>query len=309
MTKTHVFRFVCAVALILACVTVGKAQTPQSCSYHAVLNSVTTDATGPTPTATPTGGSATTWTYKVVGCLARSTTLNATGVGTCVNHSAAGTAGTTTVGAATLNTSTAYNTVAWTNTTGVTDYDIYRTASGGTPSSLGLVASIAAGVGYPSIANVSASSINDMALTGDTSTAPTTNTSVQTVALVPAPSLQNSPPVYNATTGQVLSNPANGGQIYVCDVYMNVTKVSSLSFGLVAGSGQSCVGAGFSVVVPVTPLFPSGTIGPLSTNDIVNIHWGVLDAIQAGPGYGVCAEFTGAQPNSVSQAVISYAIL
>jgi hypothetical protein len=114
------------------------------------------------PVATPsapvitnvgTAGS-TAYSYKVVA-------KNAKG------SSAASAAGSTATGNATLTTSN-YNTVTWTAVTGATaGYDVYRTASSGTPSSTGLIGSVAAGV----------LSLDDKALAGDSSTAPTNRTS------------------------------------------------------------------------------------------------------------------------------------
>jgi len=102
------------------------------------------------PTVTPTGtpGSQT-WTYKIVAKI-DSDVL-----------SAAGTAGSTTTGNATLD-NTNYNALSWSAVTNATGYDIYRTASGGTPSTLGKIASVTGATTY-----------NDKGAAGDGSAAPT----------------------------------------------------------------------------------------------------------------------------------------
>ncbi len=88
----------------------------------------------PTPTVTPTGGSATTWSYALVAIGANGT------------YSAIGTAGTTTTGAATL-TASAYNTITWTPAPdAVGGYYIVRTAAGGTPNTVGTIGQVGYGV-------------------------------------------------------------------------------------------------------------------------------------------------------------------
>jgi hypothetical protein len=102
---------------------------------------------------TPTGGTATTWTYKIVGVDASGgTTAASAGVSTAA-------------GAATLDV-THYNTLAWTDPANAVSIKIYRTVAGGTPSSLGLIGTVAAGV----------QTFVDNGLVGDASTAPATNT-------------------------------------------------------------------------------------------------------------------------------------
>lgn len=103
------------------------------------------------PTVTPTGTSgATTWTYKIVA--KKSSTSQ---------FSAASSGGTTTIGNATLS-STNYNRIAWTAVSDANQYDIYRTAAGGTPNTTGLIGTTT---------NVF---FNDTGVAGDGSTAPAT---------------------------------------------------------------------------------------------------------------------------------------
>jgi len=110
--------------------------------------------TNPTLTSvTPTGGSATTWTYKIVGVDASGgTTAASAGVSTAA-------------GAATLD-GTHFNTLAWTDPANAVSIKIYRTAAGGTPNTTGLIGTVAAGV----------QTFVDSGLAGDGSTAPAANT-------------------------------------------------------------------------------------------------------------------------------------
>lgn len=102
------------------------------------------------PTITPAGTSgATTWTYKIV---AKKVSTE--------QFSIASSAGSTATGNATL-TSTNYNRIAWESVTDANQYDIYRTAAGGTPATTGLIGSTN---------NVF---FNDTGVAGDGSAAPT----------------------------------------------------------------------------------------------------------------------------------------
>jgi hypothetical protein len=102
---------------------------------------------------TPTGGSASTWTYKIVG-------VDASGG---VTAASAGTS--TAVGAATLDGSH-FNTLAWTDPANAVTIRIYRTVAATSPTSLGLIGSVAAGV----------QTFVDNGVAGDASTAPAANT-------------------------------------------------------------------------------------------------------------------------------------
>lgn len=102
---------------------------------------------------TPTGGVGTSWTYKIVGVDASGgTTAASAGVSTAA-------------GAATLDGSH-FNTLAWTDPANAVTINIYRTAAGGTPSTTGLIGSVAAGV----------QTFVDNGLAADGTTAPSTNT-------------------------------------------------------------------------------------------------------------------------------------
>lgn len=115
---------------------------------------VTQFVANPTLTSvTPTGGSATTWTYKIVGVDASGgTTAASAGVSTAA-------------GAATLDASH-FNTLAWTDPTNAVSINIYRTAAGGTPNATGLIGTVAAGV----------QTFVDNGLAADGTTAPSSNT-------------------------------------------------------------------------------------------------------------------------------------
>lgn len=103
------------------------------------------------PTVTPTGtAGATTWTYKIVA--KKSSTSQ---------FSAASSGGTTATGNATLTT-TNYNRIAWDAVSDANQYDIYRTAAGGTPNTTGL------------IGTTNNTFFNDTGVAGDGSSAPTT---------------------------------------------------------------------------------------------------------------------------------------
>ena len=105
-----------------------------------------------TPTITPQGtAGSTAYSYKVVA-------RNATGT------TDAGTAGSTSTGNATLD-GTNYNRITWTAVTNATGYEIYRTASAGTPATTGWISSLGA-----------VTTLDDTGLTGDSTTAPTSNT-------------------------------------------------------------------------------------------------------------------------------------
>jgi len=104
-------------------------------------------------TVTPLGTTgAATWTYKLVA-------INATGT------TEAGAASSTTTGNATLD-GTNYNRLTWTAVAGATGYWIYRTASGGTPASTGRIVVLGAVTTY-----------DDQGATGDSATAPVSNSS------------------------------------------------------------------------------------------------------------------------------------
>lgn len=108
------------------------------------------------PLVTPQGVvGVSTWGYKVV---ARSgSPVTPTG------HSAVSSAGTTTTGNATL-TSANRNLISWQSVPGAVSYDVYRTSSATSPTTTGL------------IGNTTGRTFTDTGIAGDSSSAPTTNT-------------------------------------------------------------------------------------------------------------------------------------
>lgn len=110
-------------------------------------------ATAALPVVTPTGGSASTWAYKIV---ARSSNATA----------AASAAGQTTTGAATL-TGSAYNTITWAAVSGAVSYDVYRTTSATSPTSTGFIGNVLA---------TATLRLLDTGIVADGSVAPTVNT-------------------------------------------------------------------------------------------------------------------------------------
>lgn len=120
---------------------------PNGVSVNGVL------ATPAAPTVTPTGGTASTWTYLIVARASNGTT-------------AAGATGSTTTGVTTL-TGSAYNTITWAAIAGATSYDIYRTVCATGPTTTGKIGNVLASATL---------SFVDTGIAGDTSTAPTINT-------------------------------------------------------------------------------------------------------------------------------------
>jgi len=120
------------------------------------------------PTITNVGAAgAATWTYKIV---ARN------GAGATLGTTAASAAGSTTTGNATL-TSANYNVVTWPSVVGAAFYDVYRTVAGTSPTSTGLIGSVASSIVANTGLQMSTYTFNDTGVAGDGTTAPTTNTS------------------------------------------------------------------------------------------------------------------------------------
>jgi len=104
------------------------------------------------PTITPQGTTgAATWTYKIEALNKDQTSI-------------ASSAGSTATGNATLS-STNFNRITWSAVTNATSYRIYRTVSGGTPTTLGVIAVVG-----------SVLQLDDTGLAGDSATAPTAAT-------------------------------------------------------------------------------------------------------------------------------------
>lgn len=109
-------------------------------------------ATPGAPTVAPQGtGGAATWEYLIVA-------VNADG-----QRTDDGAVGSTAVGNATLD-GTNFNRLTWSAVPGAVSYDVYRVTSGGTPATVGKIATA-----------VAALTLDDTGLVGDASTAPATN--------------------------------------------------------------------------------------------------------------------------------------
>ena len=139
-------------------------QTPFEYNWGVQTNTLSQPST---PVITHTGTGSGTWTYTIVACIGP----------TCTQASASGSC------AAACNTTanaTNYPIITWTPTANADYYKVYRTVSGGTPSSLGIIAVIPSG-STASGASCSASTcvVNDEGLTGDTTSAQAYNSTGQ----------------------------------------------------------------------------------------------------------------------------------
>lgn len=148
-------------------------------SVGAKVVAVTGLATPDAPTVTPNTVGEATWGYKVVALLADD------------SHSIASSEGTTVAGSATLE-ANVYNTIEWSAVAGANYYAVYRTTVATDPTTTGLVGT------------TTGLSLVDNALVGDTTSAPTTNTT----GLVTTPQIK----VTGGTpgSGKVLTSDAAG---------------------------------------------------------------------------------------------------
>jgi hypothetical protein len=126
----------------------------------------------PTITNAGTAGS-TSYSYKIVA---------KTGSGRVLGFTPASSAGTTTTGNATLTTAH-YNVITFAAVADAAAYDIYRSASSGTPSTTGKIGSVTATIDASTQVQTTSYAFNDTGIAGDSVTAPTTNT---TGAFAPA---------------------------------------------------------------------------------------------------------------------------
>jgi hypothetical protein len=146
---------------------------------------------GPTVTVTPTGGSATSYTYAVVARM-----------GPTLKSAAA--SGSTAAGAATL-TSSAYNTVTWTAVTGATSYDVYRTVGG---TNQGKIATA-----------TTALSVTDNGISADGSTAPV----IASVGSITLGTL-----FYESYTDTITAH-AGGGQTSATQLSTEVSRITTVA--------------------------------------------------------------------------------
>jgi hypothetical protein len=210
------------------------------------VGGVTGPSTPSAPTVTPTGTTgSTSYSYAIVA-------IDASG------QSAASLATQTTTGNATLS-ATNYNTISWSAVSNATSYNIYRTASSGTPSSTGL------------IGQVSSNTIvfNDTGLAGNSTSAPSvssvgtivlnTNTSSGSVnldqLLPPGTITLVSPPIIGSVTPvgtigstsytyEVAAVVANGATTYPSSTFtqfqgnatLSAVNYNTISWGAVTGA-------------------------------------------------------------------------
>lgn len=183
-------------------------------------------ASVPTPTVTPIGGSATSYSYALVG-------ISADGVATAI-----GTNGTTAAGAATL-TNAAYNVVSWTPTADAEYYLVLRTASAGTPATVGTIGVVAGVPGATSqsfndtgiaiLANTSATqAFSKLAAPG----APT----VAQVAGATAGLISYTYTVYAIDVDGVWSAASGGTAVTTGAAQLSPTQGNKITWGAVAGS-------------------------------------------------------------------------
>lgn len=209
------------------------------------VNALATPAT-PLVTAQGTTG-AVTWAYKVVALTQ--------GVSTAP-HTAASAAGSATNGVATL-TATNSNLIAWQPVVGAVGYNVYRVTSGTTPSSTGLIGTTAG------------RTFVDTGLAGDSSTAPTTNTTgtFGTGASV-SPQFTVTPnwiPVENGANNAIATSAGSGPAL---TTGLQVTIL--LAHSLQAGANTLAYNGGSAVAIkqntnPATDLGTAYVVGGVIT--------------------------------------------
>ncbi|MFZ1257995.1 MAG: right-handed parallel beta-helix repeat-containing protein, partial [Candidatus Saccharimonas sp.] len=188
---------------------------------------------GLTATALPTPTAPTIATVGTAGATSYSYTVTALdGVGETI----ASTAGSTATGNATLN-GTNYNTITWSSISGATSYKIYRTVSGGTPATTGLIATVTTKLG-------ATQTTNDTGLAASGSS-PTTNT---TGGATFASSLQGGSSLTLGTSSSidgsiVLKNTANANTITL------QTGATGASYSLVLPTSVGTTGQCLSTTV------------------------------------------------------------
>ena len=236
------------------------------------------------PSVTPQTASIYTWTYAVAARLADGalTTSSATG--------------STSTGCLDLTTANCANVITWTSVPNAYDYTVYRTycsTGGGVPSTIGLIATVAASATL---------SVTDNGLTGDGSTPPALNTTGTVTAN--AVKVTGSP-----HTGYVLTDSGGGVATWAPGVTSGIASVtagtgltgggSSGAIGLAlaspvalanggAGADLSATGPGWlkqvstGSAVTVAAIAP-GDIGAAPTNHAVNAStYGYGDTVNAG---------------------------
>jgi hypothetical protein len=183
-----------------------------------------------TPTIIPRGATgATSYTYEVVA-------HGGTGVVPSSTF-------TTTTGNASL-TSSNYNQLLIRMTAGCTYFDVYRTASGGTPSSAGKIGTVDCFTTQPvGVANASALLFTDTGLAGDSSSPPVSNTTGQIVSTVPT---GNAPLSITSTTPVANLTVSNHPQVYEAGVLTTAEQIYTNTQALTAGAATHTFAASFT---------------------------------------------------------------
>lgn len=176
---------------------------------------------------------ATTWAYKLVA-------NDGTG-----GTTAASTASSTTTGNSVLSGGNC-NTIQWRPREGAYNYTIYRTGSGGTPSSTGVISTV-----WPSQDTGSGYIIQDCGLTGDGTIPPTTNTTGNV-----------------STTGQFISTASTGTPPIVVS---STTVIPNLNANLLNGATFAIPGS-IGSTTPSTGVFTTLTVNTQLNQAIGTSH-------------------------------------
>lgn len=231
----------------------GDSSTPPTANTSGGAAAIGVLGTPSGVTATPVGTvGATTDAYKIVAVAANGSTT------------AASSAGTSTTSNATLST-TNYNTVAWNPVPGAVSYTIYRTTAGGTPSTTGVIGSVLASA----FSIGTKPSFNDTGIAGDSTTAPTVNTTGGTS-------------VSGLSTYQ-LTTPVN-----VVATPNGTTGATTITYKVVANG-----------IIGTTAASAAGTTttanATLSATNSVTVTW---NAVPGATGYVVYRTAAGGTPSS-----------
>lgn len=216
--------------------------------------------------ATPQGTvGSTTITYKIVA-------RNSVGV------TAASSAGTTTTANATL--ATANNVlVTWNPVPGAVSYDVYRTAAGGTPSTTGKLANVLASTG---------TSYTDIGAAGDTTTAPTVNTT----GAITTPGPVTFGQLADNTTDSAISSSTAIGAVSMINGILRVTggtdtSTTDTAANIVAAIPNCQVGSSFLMYV----INGSGAVHTLGLGTSVTAAAGVTVTLTTATASSKCYLF------------------
>lgn len=232
---------------------------------NALALSTTQIATPATPTITNAGtAGATTDAYKVVAW---------NGQGVSLGHTPASAAGSTTTANATKST-TNYNIVTFAPVTGAAYYTIFRTTAGGTPSSTGEIGTVTATVDPATGAQSTSYTFNDTGIAGDSTTAPSTNTT----------GAVNFPVVGGGFSVPALATPAGGA--VVNNGTAGAVTITYKVVALAPNGGHSAASAS------ITTTTANATLSSTNSNTVT---W---DPVSGASGYQVWRTAAGGTPSS-----------